>query len=68
MVEYKNFIGDFFLNKDIHLQCDCLFGLDVVGKVVKYSLEGSEIIYSILSNEKIINVGENTPGLKIKIL
>jgi hypothetical protein len=68
MVEYKKFVGDMLLNKDVHVTCDCLFGLDVIGKVITYNIEGTEIIYSILTNGKLVKVGENTPGLKIEFL
>lgn len=66
MVEYKKFVGDMLLNKDVHITCDCILSLNIIGKVITYNVEGAEIIYSILTNGKIIKVGENTPGLKIE--
>lgn len=68
MVEYKKFVGDMFLNKDVHVTCDCILSFDLVGKVVTYNIEGTEIIYSILTNDRVVKVGENTPGLKIEFL
>lgn len=68
MVEYKKFVGDMLLNKDVHVTCDCILSFDMVGKVITYNIEGTEIIYSILSDGKIVKIGENTPGLKIEFL
>lgn len=68
MVEYKKFVGDMLLNKDVHVTCDCIISFDMVGKVITYNIEGTEIIYSILSDGKIVKIGENTPGLKIEFL
>lgn len=68
MVEYKKFVGDMLLNKDVHVICDCILSFNVIGKVITYNIEGTEIIYSILTNGKIVKVGENTPGLKIEFL
>jgi hypothetical protein len=68
MVEYKKFVGDMLLNKDVHVTCDCILSFNLVGKVITYNIEGTEIIYSILTNGKIVKVGENTPGLKIEFL
>lgn len=66
MVEYKKFVGDMLLNKDVHVTCDCILSFDLVGKVITYNIEGTEIIYSILTNGRVVKVGENTPGLKIE--
>ena len=68
MVEYKKFVGDMLLNKDVHVTCDCILSFDLVGKVITYNIEGMEIIYSILTNGRVVKVGENTPGLKIEFL
>lgn len=68
MVEYKKFVGDMLLNKDVHVTCDCILSFDLVGKVITYNIEGTEIIYSILNDGRVVNVGENTPGLKIEFL
>lgn len=68
MVEYKKFVGDMLLNKDVRVTCDCILSFDLVGKVITYNIEGTEIIYSILSDGKIVKIGENTPGLKIEFL
>lgn len=68
MVEYKKFVGDVLLNKDVHVTCDCILSFDLIGKVITYNIEGTEIIYSIITNGKVVKVGENTPGLKIEFL
>lgn len=68
MVEYKKFVGDMLLNKDVHVTCDCILSFDLVGKVITYNIEGTEIIYSILTNGRVVKIGENTPGLKIEFL
>lgn len=68
MVEYKKFVGDMLLNKDVHVTCDCILSFNLIGKVITYHIEGTEIIYSILNDGKVVKVGENTPGLKIEFL
>lgn len=58
-----------FLNKDVHLTCDCIIGLDVVGTVVNYEIVGSEIVYVLsTAGGKLVRVGENTPDLKISMM
>lgn len=69
MIKYKQYVGDALLNRKVHLACDCIIGLDVVGTVVNYEVVGSEIVYMLATDDgKLIRVGENTPDLRIEVL
>ena len=66
MQPIKDYIGKLFLNKTIHVKCDCLLPIDVTGIVVDYEIMGNEIVLCISKNGKIIKIGLNTPSVKIE--
>lgn len=65
--EYKHVVGSLFKGKRIHAVCDCIIKLDVTGVVESFYVDSGEIIYLLNTGEKVIKLGENTPGLKIEI-
>lgn len=65
---YKDFIANKLKGKNVHFKCDCILKMDVVGVVVSYSVRGSEIVYRVRTEDKYIDIGENTPKLQIEIL
>lgn len=65
---YKSYVGDLFKGKQVHVFCDCVIKLDVRGRVVDYTISGTEIIYLVDTGERIIKIGENTPKLKIELI
>lgn len=64
----KDYIGKHFLNKKLHLKCNCIFSLDVTGECTEYKVKDNEVILYITNNEKQIPIGLNTPNLDIEIL
>lgn len=68
-MEYiKDHIGKSFVGKKLHLKCDCLFPIDVVGTCVGYSLSANEVMLSMDVNGKVVKFGENHPKLQIEVL
>lgn len=68
MIPAKDYIAKLFINKTIHVKCDCLLPIDVTGIVVDYEIMGNEIVLCLSSNGKIIRIGLNTPSLQIEEL
>lgn len=68
MIEIKNYIGQSFIGKYMHLTCDCIMGVDVIGECVSYTINSDEIILMIKSKDKLIPIGLNSPNLKINVL
>ena len=65
MKDFKQYIGEKFLGKTVHLTCECLIPFDVTGRVIDYSIEGNELTLHVDVNGKIMRFGENHPNLKI---
>lgn len=68
MIKIKDYIGQLFVGKRLHLKCDCLVGLDIQGSCVSYEISGNEIILILETNNRHIPIGLNTPNLNIEIL
>lgn len=69
MISIKEYIAKQFINKRIHVKCDCLLPIDVSGVVCDYEIVGNEIVlYIKMANNKIIHIGLNTPSLQIEDL
>lgn len=69
MKPIKNYIAEQFINKSFHFKCDCLIPIDVIGNVKEYKITGHEIVlYVMIENNKIIQIGLNTPSLQIESL
>lgn len=68
MVNIKDYIGNSFIGKKLHLKCDCIIGIDITGNCVSYEISGSEIILYIEYENRQIPIGLNTPNLQIEIL
>ena len=68
MENIKDYIGKSFVGKRLHLKCDCLIGIDIIGPCVLYKIHDNEIILYIEYNNKQIPIGLNTPNLQIEIL
>ena len=68
MISIKDYIGKHFIDKRLHLKCNCIVGLDIKGTCTGYSISGNEIILEIHTENKTIPIGLNTPNLEIEIL
>lgn len=66
MQPIKDHIASLFIDKTIHVKCDCLLPIDVTGIVVDYEIIGNEIVLCISKDGKIIRIGLNTPSLQIE--
>lgn len=64
----KDHFGQSLVNKKVRFYCDCWIGLDVTGTVVSYEIHKNEIIWTISTRGKLVQVGEHSPSLKIEIL
>ena len=60
--------GEYLRGKMVHYKCSCLFPMDVIGKIVDYKIDLNELILTLESNGKRIDIGENTPKAKMEIL
>lgn len=66
-MEVKEYIfNKCFKNKKFGFDCDCIIRLDVVGIVVDYKIVNDEMVLKIDVDGRLIDLGLNTPGLKIK--
>jgi hypothetical protein len=68
MINIKDYIGQSFIGKNIHLKCDCIMSIDIIGECVSYTINNDEIVLMIKSKDKIIPIGLNSPNLKINVL
>jgi hypothetical protein len=68
MENIKDYIGKLFVNKQLHLKCDCIVGIDITGNCIKYEISGTEVVLIIEKDGKHIPIGLNTPNLQIEIL
>lgn len=68
MIKIKDYIGQLFVGKKLHLKCDCIVGIDITGPCISYEISGNEVILIIEVNNRHIPVGLNTPNLNIEIL
>lgn len=68
MIKIKDYIGQLFVGKKLHLKCDCIVGIDITGTCISYEISGNEVILIIEVNNRHIPVGLNTPNLNIEIL
>lgn len=66
MTPIKDHIAKCFLGKTFRFTCNCIVNLDITGEVKDYEISKNEIILLILSNNKIIKIGLNTPSLFIE--
>ena len=64
----KELFGEYLKGKMVHYKCSCLFPMDVIGKIVDYKIDLNEMILTLESNGKRIDIGENTPKAKMEIL
>ena len=68
MINIKDYIGQLFVGKKLHLKCDCIVGIDITGPCISYEISGNEVILIIEVNNRHIPLGLNTPNLNIEIL
>lgn len=69
MIPIKQYIADQFINRNFHFICDCLIPINVKGFVKDYKITNNEIIlYILISNNKLVQIGLNTPSLQINPL
>lgn len=68
MKKLKDILGKYLKGKKVHIKCNCILNLDFEGVVIDYKIRSNEIIWSISSNGKIIEIGENHPDLMIEFI
>ena len=68
LTDFKEYIGNQFKGKMLHLTCDCIVKLDITGRGIDFEKTSSEIILIIDVNGKRVPVGSNTNKLKIEVL
>lgn len=66
MIEFKHYIAQQLINKELHFKCDCLIPLDIKGIIKDYSIEGNEIIFKVLVGDRLISISENHPNMKVE--
>ena len=68
MINIKDYIGQTFIGKYMHLTCDCIMSIDIIGECISYTINNNEIVLTIKTKDKVIPIGLNSPNLKINIL
>ena len=54
------------IGKSLHFKCDCLFPIDSIGRIVGYYINGTELVFKVEMNGKIVDISENHPKLNVK--
>lgn len=56
--------------KRVHLYCDCLFKIDVRGRIIATYVTQREIFVTLIDEQtkKEVSIGLNTPSLHIELL
>lgn len=68
MKKLKDVLAQTLKGKKVHIKCDCVLNMDFMGVVVDYKIKSNEIVWTIQTNGKLIEIGENHPNLMIEIL
>ena len=68
MIPIKQYIAEQFLNKKFHFICECLIPINITGIVRNYKIINNEIILYISTEDKLVQIGLNTPALLINQL
>lgn len=66
MVNWNEFLFKILKGKKLRFKCECLIPFDIEGGVIDYKLNNNEYILVVDVNGKIIQIGTNTPSLKIE--
>lgn len=53
------------VGKTFHFVCDCVFPMDFIGTIKGYDVSSNEIIFKVETGDKMIDIGENHPKLKV---
>lgn len=68
MIPFYTYIGDSLKGKNVHFKCSCAIPLDVTGRCIDYSIQGTEVIFNVYTRTKTLKIGSNSPGLEIEVL
>lgn len=66
MDDIREYTGKLFIGKKLHFKCECLFPIDFTGEVKGYKINSGEILLSVDTGKKLINVGLNHPNMKVE--
>ena len=62
-IEFKKYIAQQLIGKNLHFKCDCTIRLNEFGRIVDYVIKDNEIVFLVDVRGKIIRIGENHPNL-----
>lgn len=66
MKGWHEYVFSLLAKKRIRFKCDCIIPIDIEGVVVDCKIYNNEMILMVDVGGKIIQIGSNTPGLKVE--
>ena len=66
MVSWNEFLFKILKGKKLMFKCECIIPIDIEGVVVDCKIYNNEMILMVDVGGKIIQIGSNTPGLKVE--
>ena len=68
MLQFKKYIAERLVGHSLLFECDCVFPIKMEGIIKDYEIIDGEIIFKVLTENKIISIGENHPKMMVKPL
>ena len=68
MEQFKTYIAKQLVGTSLRFKCDCVFPMDIEGTIKDYEIVDGEIIFKVLTDNKIISIGLNHPKMMVKPL
>ena len=68
MEQFKAYVAKQLVGTSLRFKCDCVFPMDIEGIIKDYEIVDGEIIFKVLTDNKIISIGLNHPKMMVKPL
>jgi hypothetical protein len=68
MEQFKTYVAKRLVGTSLRFKCDCVFPMDIEGIIKDYEIVDGEIIFKVLTDNKIISIGLNHPKMMVKPL
>lgn len=68
MEQFKKYVAEQLVGTSLRFKCDCVFPMDIEGIIKDYEIVDGEIIFKVLTDNKIISIGLNHPKMMVKPL
>lgn len=65
-MEFKQYILERCIGKRLRFKCNCVMMMNFVGTIVDGYIRNNEIIFKIDVDGRLIEIGENHPGMMVE--